>query len=381
MAMDYDIIIVGSGPAGTSTALHLSKLAPELARRTLILERQRHPRPKLCGGGIPPDGEYILKRLGLDLAQLSHVPVHEAYFNFMGRGGFCLKRQPVSFRVVQRHEFDAWLFDAACAHGVTAHQETRVLNVRPSGDAMEVLTDKGSYRTRVVLGADGAKSIVRKAVDSNPDSSFSRLLEFFVPQSPEGTRPADQDRAFFDFSVIDQDVQGYTWSFPMQKNGGPTRNLGIYDARVHSRSPYGRLKSTMRQKLGEDGVNIDDYQIHGQPIRWFDPEGPLSAPGVLLVGDAAGADPTFGEGISFALGYGELAAQEVKDAFAQGDFSFTNYRNRILNHPMGRCLKRRIRMARFLYGMRNRHAQRFLWWRLGPLMRWYLETFLVDWAK
>lgn len=53
----YDVIIVGAGPAEISTALHLANLAPELITRTLILEKEGHLRPKLCGGGILPDAE------------------------------------------------------------------------------------------------------------------------------------------------------------------------------------------------------------------------------------------------------------------------------------------------------------------------------------
>ena len=58
--VDHDILIIGAGPAGLSTALHLAQLAPELVGRTLILEKAHHPRPKLCGGGLLPYVEVIL---------------------------------------------------------------------------------------------------------------------------------------------------------------------------------------------------------------------------------------------------------------------------------------------------------------------------------
>lgn len=377
---EHDIIIVGSGPAGASTALHLAKWAPELARRTLILERARHPRPKLCGGGVSPDGEYILRRLGLDYTQVSHVPVEEAFFNFRGRGGFCLKLKPASFRVFQRDALDAWLFEAACARGVAARQETQVLDVRSVGDAMEVRTESGTYRARAVVGADGANSIARRAASKEPARRVARLLEFFVPpdsQQPEGP---EKPQAFFDFSVSDRDVQGYVWTFPIRSGGSLAWNRGIYDARVRPELPYGRLKPTLRDSLTREGLHLDDYKLQGHPIRWFDPKGTFSAPGLLFVGDAAGVDPTFGEGISFSLGYGELAALELRKAFESGDFSFAGYRDRILASRMGRSLKRRIRMARLLYGMSHRRQQ-FVWWRFGPMMLWYINTFLLHWAK
>jgi flavin-dependent dehydrogenase len=78
--------------------------------RTLILERERHPRPKLCAGGIMPGGEAWLRKLGLDLSGVPSVDVHEAHFLFERRG-FVVRRQPFVFRIVRRAEFDAWLAD------------------------------------------------------------------------------------------------------------------------------------------------------------------------------------------------------------------------------------------------------------------------------
>ncbi|NIQ23698.1 MAG: FAD-dependent oxidoreductase, partial [Pseudomonas stutzeri] len=54
---DADVIIVGGGPAGASTALHLERLNPKLAARTLVLEKSRHPRDKTCGGALTLNAE------------------------------------------------------------------------------------------------------------------------------------------------------------------------------------------------------------------------------------------------------------------------------------------------------------------------------------
>ena len=64
---DYDIMIVGGGPAGISTWLHLHKYAPDLASRCVLIEKAKYPRDKLCGGGVGGWSEFVLKHLGVTI--------------------------------------------------------------------------------------------------------------------------------------------------------------------------------------------------------------------------------------------------------------------------------------------------------------------------
>src|SRR5512138_520629 len=121
----YDIIIVGAGPAGISTALHLAQLAPERIPRTLILEKATHPRHKLCGGGILEDAEVILRGLGLDIREVPHCDVDWAHFDYDGRG-FRMRSEgggAFAFRTIRRHEFDAWLAGKARERGFLIHED------------------------------------------------------------------------------------------------------------------------------------------------------------------------------------------------------------------------------------------------------------------
>src|SRR5712671_2888973 len=67
---ELDLLIVGGGPAGLSTWLHLQREDPDLATRTLLIEKAVYPRDKLCGGGVVPQADQVLCDLGIDL----HVP-------------------------------------------------------------------------------------------------------------------------------------------------------------------------------------------------------------------------------------------------------------------------------------------------------------------
>ena len=101
-----DVLIVGSGPSGSSTALHLVRHDPAWAGRVVVLDQAVHPREKLCGGGVTHIGYNILTRLGLRF-EPAHVKVREARLVYRGR--CCsLYGDPV-FRIVRRDEFDHWL--------------------------------------------------------------------------------------------------------------------------------------------------------------------------------------------------------------------------------------------------------------------------------
>src|SRR5688572_17878594 len=127
MTTDVDVLIVGSGPAGCSTALHLAKRAPSLARRTLVLEKSSHPRHKLCGGGLVVDVDVILRDLGLDVVDVPHVDATWAHLNFRGRGTRTRPHGGIAFHVVRRREFDSWLANRVRDAGVTIQEHTEVL--------------------------------------------------------------------------------------------------------------------------------------------------------------------------------------------------------------------------------------------------------------
>lgn len=378
----YDVIIVGAGPAGISTALHLANLAPELVSRTLILEKAHHPRPKLCGGGILPDAEVVLRHLGLDITEVPHVDVDWAHFDFDGQGMKMRgeKKGLFAFRVIRRHEFDAWLASKARERGFLIHENTTVKSIAATETGVVVATDQSEYHAAVVVGADGSNSVVRRAIVPHEDLHVARLLEIVTEPKPQKSFHKQSD-SYFDFVVVPQGIQGYVWDFPAVEKGKPVRVRGVYDSNVLSFKTDVPLRLALDEEFGRHGLHLSDYKLEGHPLRWFDAKSVFSAPRILLVGDAAGADALFGEGISLALGYGGLAAHAIQDAFTRKDYSFHDYRRAILRSELGKSLQRRTWWARFFYRLRSARFQSFVWRNMGWFIEWVMHTFLLEWAR
>ncbi len=378
----FDLVIVGAGPAGISTALHLAQIAPELVGRTLILEKARHPRPKLCGGGLLPDAEVILQSLGLDSREIPHYDVDWAHFDYNGKGMRMRaeKKGTYAFRTIRRHEFDAWLVSKARARGFCIQENTLIKSISVSGSEVLLETDQGEYRAMVVVGADGSKSVVRRSVVPKEKTHTARLLEIVTEPRPELSFHV-QGNSYFDFLYVPQGILGYSWDFPAIENGQPVRVRGIYDSNIYPVKKDISLQAALADEFAHHGYRLNEYALEGHPLRWFEAGYAFSAPHILLVGDAAGADALFGEGISIALGYGSLAARAIQAAFASGDFYFRGYRNSLLRSEMGKSLRRRTWMAKIAYRLRSRHIQALIWRRMGWLVEWVMQTFMIGWAK
>lgn len=365
-AAQSDVLIVGSGPAGMSTALHLLQRNGSWAERIVVLEKDVHPREKLCGGGVTRLGEQVLE--GLDLTfEPDHVAVRE--MRLLYRGEVCRLPADLQFRVVHRSEFDHWLVRRGRERGLTVLEGQPVEHIVVRDDRVEVTTSQTTYRASVLVGADGSNGIVRRELSrqgllrsQRSSPPLARLVEVLTPVAGESAHHRD-GLASFDFSVTHQGLQGYYWDFPSLVDGRPVMNRGLFDSRAHPRRRPPVLKPVLTQMLADRGLQLSGLELKGFPIRTFSRKASFAAPRVLLAGDAAGVDPLLGEGISFALAYGEVAAAAIEEAASSGDFGFEGYRTSILRHPLLSRLTTRTLLARLIYHF-GRPTVLDLIWRL-----------------
>jgi flavin-dependent dehydrogenase len=352
-----EVVIVGSGPAGAATALALAARAPAVGAGTVLLEKARHPRDKTCAGGVIPKALRALETLGVAF-RVPHVRVDRAAVTVPGRrvgvdgDDLC--------RVVRRRDFDASLAWAARDRGVELREGERVVRLAREADGVRVETDRCVYRAPVVVGADGSGSVVRRALVGEASGPVARAVMCDVPIDTTGWDGHGAHRYDFDFSSCALGLRGYRWVFPCVVDGVPHANVGVYALPPVDGA---RLGAELITQLSALGVPAPAHW-KAFPIRTWASGTRVVAPRALLVGDAAGCDALMGEGISFALEYGMLAADAILAARETGDWSFAAYAQAVERGPLGRKLRRLALGARLFYGPHHR-----FWFRVAAASR------------
>jgi menaquinone-9 beta-reductase len=344
--IDYEIMIVGGGPAGISTWLHLNKYAPDLAEKTVLIEKAKYPRDKLCGGGVGGWSGFVLKYLGVNL-NIPSLFVSDLEFRFGNE--ISTLHQPNSFRMVRRMEFDNALAENAINRGLQLHENEMFLDMTRKNKFLMVKTNKRKYKVKALIGADGALSIVRRKMKLSNKSHLAPTLEIFAEANSRYDSEFDEKKIVLDFTPIKEGLQGYIWHTPCIKDHKPFIGHGIGDLRFCPDKPKVNMKEIFIRELLSRNIHIEPKLWSSHPIRWFSNEDVISQPNILLVGDAAGIEPATGGGIHFALSYGEVAANTIINAFQINDFSFRDYKQRFRSHLAGKYLAKCTRLANQMY--------------------------------
>jgi geranylgeranyl reductase family protein len=326
---DADVLVVGAGPAGSSSAFHLARRGLHI----LLVDRAVFPREKVCGDGLTPRAVRAMTAMGVGpigngFALVRGVRMHSeggspVEFAWPVSGAF----PPVGL-VRRRAHFDAALLSRAVDAGAeflpgTAARRPVLDGGRVAG---AVLSESGGHertvRARWTIAADGASS--RFAAQAGVRRRISAPVAIAARGYYRSTR---QDLEFLEAFLTLRDgrriLPGYGWIFPM---GGGVVNAGAYVVRRDGDPWKGSARTALSAFLAglplawgiDTGAPVGP--VGSAPIPMAVNREPLAVPGMLVVGDAGGiVNPFTGEGIAYAMESGELAARCIVRSIRSGD--------------------------------------------------------------
>jgi geranylgeranyl reductase family protein len=322
------VLIVGAGPAGSAAATFLARQGI----RVTLLERHRFPRDKVCGDGLTPRSLWMLDRLGLNnLCVERGAPIHRVYLASPG-GHTLIAPLPAHIfggraGVVTRELLDEALVRHAQAAGAELVEQAVVEKVHISAQGAKVrLADGREFSGDIVLGCDGAPSVVRQALGapSFPDEHSAFAVRVYY-ENLQLTHP-DAYAIFWEQELL----PAYGWVFPLP---GGRANVGIGLRTDHMRARNEKLPALLEQFCSmprareqlKGGTRIGRAKGHHLPMGAF--VAPIAFDRALLLGDAAGfINPLTGEGIEFAMESGEIASEVIAECVRHGDFSLAQTR-------------------------------------------------------
>jgi flavin-dependent dehydrogenase len=359
-----DLLIVGGGPSGISTALHAQHESP--GTRIAVLEKERFPRDKICAGGIGARAFRILERIGVEVA-CPHVPL-DAVALRVGEGSVVV-REPGCGVVVRRIQFDHAFAEVARARGIDVREGCEVTRISVDDRGVTVeLADGAVLRTRALVGADGVAGIVRRACGFPRGELRAQVVEL----DTEGcAADLPRDTVVFDFAT--RELRGYAWDFPTLVDGAPLVCRGVYllhDARRVPDQPRARMAAY----LAERGLDLGNYRLKQFAEQGFEPGATISARRVLLVGEAAGIDIATGEGIGQAIEYGSVAGPYLAAALVEDALGFEDWTRVVARHHLGWQFAIRHGCYRAFYGRRRPTIERLMP-QLTELMKVAVQDF------
>ncbi len=348
---DFDLVIVGAGPAGCTTALKLAGSGIKVA----LIDKAVLPADKTCGDALSGTVLQVLRRLPDCYDEfLKLEPKNPSWgIRFAAPSRefldvpFILDRKPETpppGYLIKRKLFDGFL-----------QQKVRDLTHFPVIDNFKaeqiirekefliIKSEKGDLKCRIVMGADGALSTVGRILAKHP-VNYKHYC-FGVRTYFSGVTDLHPEH-FIELHFLEELLPGYLWIFPLADG---LANVGLGMLYEKMKATPESLPAMLKEIISthplisrrfSKAVMRGKIEAHGLPLG-PDPKA-ISGDGFLLAGDAASlVDPFSGEGIGNAMVSGEIAAGMITEAFSVNDFSarFLKQYDERIHEKLGRELK------------------------------------------
>lgn len=292
--MRYDVIVVGGGPAGSTTARECAARGLSV----LLLDKEAFPRDKPCGGGVTARAARLLP---FPLSPVIERPIYGIHFTFSRRPGFARDADQPIFYLTQRRRLDHFLIEQAVKAGTIVRERMPLREIERGPSHIVVRAGNERFEGRTLVAADGAAGETAKRAGLR--IRHWRIIAMEGNVTPEASFPEPwRDRVGINFGGI---AGGYHWLFPK----GDHLNIGL--------GALPSIGSTLRLKL-DAAVRFYGFNpallwgLRAAPLPFRRPDAPLVDGPLLLVGDAAGlVDLLTGEGIYSAIWSGRAAAKHL----------------------------------------------------------------------
>jgi len=306
---EYQVLIIGAGPAGAMAGYHLAKGGVDVC----LVDKSHFPRRKVCGGGLT---KHALDELPFDASPVIHQAVDWGQVRFRGRLVKTIQGdKPIAY-TIDRSSFDALLLEKAVDQGAAFISCERVLLIQQDENEIIVETNQGKYRCQYLVGADGVHSTVAQQVGLMQNRTTSLAYEALISPCSDFSDTEEQSVSF-DFGTIHL---GYGWVFPKRDhlNVGVCRSWpGEHTSKKHLLRFIDQHPALHRERI----INIRAF-----PVPLGGKKCILHLGNILLVGDAANlADPWLGEGLYYAIISGQMAAETIQRKITGEISDLSNY--------------------------------------------------------
>ncbi len=324
MNLEYDVVVVGAGPGGSTAARYCA----QAGLKTLLVEKERLPRYKPCGGCLSPKA---VRLLGFDLSTVVENTIYGVKFTYCLKDPFFIQSSEPMVFLVMRDRFDQFLVNKALEEGTELLEGERVVRVRDWGDGIEVELARGQrFHCEYLIGADGAEGLIAKSLSlSMPQGDGNGMgVESEIPfESAIDFPKKELQLIHLDFGKI---PNGYGWVFPKREGlsigiGGMWRDGKKVNPRPYFVDFLGDLNYL-------DGRKVERIIGHFLP-SFYDERQRVSEGRFLLVGDAGHMiDPLQGEGIYYAIRSAMLAAEAIIQSKKKGTSPSELYQTSVHTH-------------------------------------------------
>ncbi|MEM7794328.1 MAG: geranylgeranyl reductase family protein [Cyanobacteria bacterium P01_C01_bin.118] len=328
----FDCIVVGAGPAGSTTAHQLA----QRGRSVLLLEKQALPRYKPCTGAISPS---VAHWLDFDLTPVIDQKLRRIRYTWQLEDPIEAELETEEpMWIVRRDRFDHYLVEQAQKQGVTLQDSTPVLGISLQDNVWTVQTPQGDQTGKYLVAADGADGPMAKWLGFKAEKvRQSYVLEIDLPT------PLAEPTMAFEFGLV---KQGCIWNFPKHQRHslGITRFLG-----TKLKEPEQCL-ATYAKSLGS---SFEAGQLYSHGLKLWNGNTPLHTQQAVLVGEAAAlVDPMTAEGIRPAIFSGLEAAKAI-DRALDGEAQALAHYSQTIHNEWGNDIQWSQRIASIFFRMQK----------------------------